>query len=396
MSAVLAIALTILGYGLVSEWLSRRNVTGPMVFTALGVAFTFLLPDRVPHPHAESVRLLAELTLIVVLFSDAASIDLGTLRRHLRLPGRLLFAALPLSILLGWGAAVGLFPDQGLLYPLLLALILAPTDAALGKAVLSDRRIPESIRNALNVESGLNDGIVFPLFLGVLAFASRGHRPEGLLGELAAQILLVAVWGILAGLAGAYAVRFAKRRGTLGEDYARLIPLALAVAAYALAEHLGGNGYIAAFFGGLSFGNADPEARADTRAFAESEGELLILVSFLVFGLVFVPLALRWWDANALLYALLSLTIVRMVPVALVFGKGAPPSGDRILMGWFGPRGIASILYLLVAYEELGGFTGHERIFAAAALCVVLSVYLHGLSARPFATLYARFAKNTK
>ncbi len=395
---ILGISLVVLGYGYFSRLLSRWNISGPMVFTVVGI---FLSPlgfgREAVTPNAEAVQVIAEIALIVVLFSDAAGIDLIKLKPNWRLPGRLLFVAMPLSIILTWLTAKLFFPDESSgLYLFLLALILAPTDAALGKAVVSDTRIPETVRNTINVESGLNDGIVFPMLLMVLALitgegeAHTGESTQGPLLYIARQILFGALAGAAVGWLGAKLGRFSIQRGWMEHQYYNLVPLALAIFAFYLAEFVGGNGYIAAFFGGLLLGNSDVTLREHVEEFAESEGELLVMISFLVFGLVFVPLSLPYWDLKAILFALLSLTLLRMLPVLLSFGRLPLDLSTRLFIGWFGPRGIASILYILVAVHQLGGFKGHERIFSVAALTILLSIFLHGLSARPLAILYAK------
>ena len=398
---ILGIAVVVLGYGYFSRLLSRWNISGPMVFTAVGILLSPLaLGKEAVTPDAEAVQLVAEIALIVVLFSDAAAIHLAKLKSEWRLPGRLLFVAMPLSILLSWMTAKLFFPEEeSNLYLLLLALILAPTDAALGKAVVSDTRIPETVRNTINVESGLNDGIVFPLLLMVLALitgegrAHGGESEQGPLIYIAQQIFFGALAGAAVGWLGAKLGRFSMRREWMEHQYYNLVPLALAIFAFYLAEFLGGNGYIAAFFGGLLLGNSDATLRRHVEGFAESEGELLVMISFLVFGLVFVPSSLPYWDFRAFLFALLSLTLLRMVPVLFGFGRLPMDLSTRLFIGWFGPRGIASILYILVAVHQLGGFDGHERIFSVAALTILLSIFLHGLSARPLAILYAKREK---
>ena len=389
---ILGIALVILGYGYFSRLINRFNISGPMVFTAVGILLSPLgLGDRPIHPDAEAVQIVAEIALIVILFSDAAAINLSHLTRHWRLPTRLLFVAMPLSILLSYFTAKLFFPDQPDLYLLLLALILAPTDAALGKAVVSDKSIPETVRNTINVESGLNDGIAFPVLLTILALIGGGDSAEsGPLAYIVRQIVIGAVAGALVGWVGARLGDRAIRYGWMEHQYRNLIPVALAIFAYYFAEHFGGNGYIAAFFGGLLLGNTSRALRESTEDFAESEGEFLIMLSFLIFGLVFIPATLPYWDLKAWLYALLSLTLLRMLPVILGFGRFRLDLPTRLFIGWFGPRGIASILYILVAVGQLGGIEGHETIYAVASLTILLSILLHGLSAKPLAAIYSR------
>ncbi len=390
---ILGITLVILGYGYFSKLLSRFNISGPMVFTMVGVILsTLVLGDKVVGFNAEAVQVVAEIALILVLFSDAAALDLQKLKAKWRLPFRLLFVAMPITIVFAYFTASAMFPNEAPLYILLLALILAPTDAALGKIVVSDKRIPETVRNTINVESGLNDGIVFPVLLTVLALiANEGSgSSDGWMVYIAQQISIGAVAGALVGWTGAKLSQITLKKEWIEHQYLNLIPIALAILSFYFAEHFHGNGYIAAFFAGLFLGNTSKSLRKNVEEFAESEGELLIMVSFLVFGLVFVPFMIPYLTLNSWIFAFLSLTFLRMLPIVIGFGFFKLDLSTRLFIGWFGPRGIASILYILVAAHHLGTLKGHEEIFAVASLTILLSIILHGLSAQPLAVRYAK------
>jgi len=389
----LGISLVILGYGLFSKLLGKYNISGPMVFTGVGLLLSPLIMGGEPiHVNAQAVQVTAEITLIIVLFSDAATLNITQLKADWRLPVRLLFVALPITIIISTLTGIYFFPEESVLYVLLLALILAPTDAALGKIVVSDERIPSTVRNTINVESGLNDGIVFPVLLTVLAMiASDSNTAQsGWMSYIAQQIALGAIAGGFAGWSGATLMINTLKRGWMEHQYSNLAPIALAIFSFYFAEYFGGNGYIAAFFSGLFLGNTSKVLRDHVESFAESEGELFIMVSFLIFGLVFIPATIDYWNVKALLFALLSLTVLRMLPVLLSFGFFKVDLGTRLFYGWFGPRGIASILYILVAVHQLGDIKGHEPIFAVASLTIFMSIILHGLSAKPLAILYSK------
>ncbi len=395
----LGISLVILGYGLFSKLLGKYNISGPMVFTGVGMILSPLVLGGEPiRVNAEAVQIVAEITLIVVLFSDAAALNLNQLKAHWRLPTRLLFIALPITIILATLTAMWFFPQENTLYVLLLALILAPTDAALGKIVVSDTRIPVTVRNTINVESGLNDGIVFPVLLTVLTMISSGAdtAQSGWMGYIAQQIVIGAIAGAFVGWSGAHLMVKALKKGWMEYQYSNLAPIALAIFSFYFAEHFQGNGYIAAFFAGLFLGNTSELLREHVENFAESEGEFLIMISFLIFGLVFIPATITYWDGKALLFAILSLTVLRMLPVVLSFGFFKVDLATRLFYGWFGPRGIASILYILVAVGQLGDIKGHEEIFAVASLSILLSIILHGLSAQPLAVWYAKSHQTNK
>jgi NhaP-type Na+/H+ or K+/H+ antiporter len=391
---ILGIALVVLGYGYFSRLFSRYNISGPMIFTTVGILLSPLVFGvEAIRANGDIVQTVAEIALILVLFSDAASLRRSRLRREWQLPVRLLFIGMPITIFLGTVAAYLFFPQEPMTYLLMLALILAPTDAALGKAVVTDPKVPEEIRSTINVESGLNDGIVFPMLITVVAVIVSSSQESG--GN--AWILYVVrqiVFGALAGMAVGYVgARLSARemaRNRMEESYQNLIPLALAIFSYYLAEFLSGNGFIAAFFAGLYLGNFNEALRAHVQDFAESEGELLILFSFLMFGLAFVPESVPYWNPATLGYALLSLTVLRMLPVALCLIGTKLDMATRLFIGWFGPRGIASLLYMLIVVHEIGSVKGHETVYAVISLTILLSIFLHGLSASPLAAVYGR------
>lgn len=389
--ALASIALFLLLYGLVSARLERSPITGPMVFVAAGLLlwrFGLLGADDGPFDHA-FFDTVATLTLILVLFIDASRIRPGLLRREGSLPARLLGVGLPLTVVAGTALGVWLL-GLPLWSAAVLATILAPTDAALAQAVIDDGRTPQRIRQALNVESGLNDGFGLPILLLFvsLAGADEGVRSAGYwLLFVAQQLLGGALVGVGVGLLSGLAVRRAVASGWMTGSFQRLSVLAISFSAFYGAELIGGNGFVAAFAAGLAFGGVAREACAPLLHFAEAEGALLVLLTFLLFGGLMVP-ELGPVTPELLLYALLGLTLVRMAPVALaLLGAGLRP-GSVAYLGWFGPRGIASILYLLLVVErtmEAG------PLFDAAVLTVLISVALHGLSARAATGVYARY-----
>ncbi|MFK8017185.1 MAG: cation:proton antiporter, partial [Gammaproteobacteria bacterium] len=272
----------------------------------------------------------------------------------------------------------------------MLAAILAPTDAALGQAVVTSRHVPVRIRQAVNVESGLNDGIALPAVLLFAAMAGAHHGPHGAGGWgafVAAQLILGPLVGGLVGAGGARIIDTAIERGYIGTAAQGLAVLALIALCFALAEMVGGNGFIAAFVGGIAFGNVVRHDCEFLFEFMESEGQLLTLITFLVFGAVLLPEGLVHVDGATVLYALLSLTVLRMLPVWLsLLGTGVRLP-TALFLGWFGPRGLASILFLLVILEE-AGMLHESRLLSVTVVTVALSVLLHGISAAPFARRY--------
>ena len=387
-------------FGLVSALSDRSPITAPMVFVAIGVLVGptgfGLFEAKMDN---EMVMIIAEITLILILFTDASTIDLKALKSEYKIPLRLLAIGLPLTMIAGLLLAIPMFPGMSLWVVAVMAFILSPTDAALGQAVVSSESVPSRVRDSIGVESGLNDGIAFPPILACMAAltAAAGTKLDfGYWGGFAAkQIAFGPVAGSAVGLIGGWLIMQAVRRGWMEPVFQRLACIALALMSYALAEQLGGNGFIAAFFGGLMLGVTTKKIRERIQDFGEAEGQQLELFVFLILGIVLVPMAKEHWDGMALLYALLSLTVIRMIPVALcLIGSGF----DRItvgFIGWFGPRGIASVLYLLIFVGQVGG-KGYERMLSVIVLTVLLSVFLHGLSAVPLCKLYGQYvAKKT-
>ncbi len=398
-SQVLAIvALLILAFGLVSGRLQHSVITPPMVFVTFGLLVSPAVLGLVDLDTGnELVRALAELTLILVLFTDAARINLSALRRDYHLPLRLLGISLPLTIAFGTLLGAVLFDYLAFWEAAVVAAILAPTDAALGQTVVSNPRVPARIRQALNVESGLNDGLALPIVLVFLAMAGTAEDPElGFWANFtAAQIVLGPLVGVGVGYLGGRLVYLGTRTGWMNHSFQQLSALALSLLAFALAELVGGNGFIAAFTAGLTIGNAFRQVCGCLYEFAEAEGQLLALLTFMIFGGVLVwPMLgqLNWLIA---LYGVLSLAVVRMLAVAFsLIGAGLQPD-TFLFLGWFGPRGLASIVFGLLALER-ANIAGREEIFAIVIATVLLSVFAHGLTAAQGTNWYAARAEEMK
>ena len=397
--AIIVITLVVLFYGYYSRLLLRFNITGPMIFMLIGVLLSPLgFSITEVKLNTEIVTITAEIALIIVLFSDASSLNLKKLKQSWGIPGRLLFIGLPLTIIFSSFTAIFMFPQESPIYLVLMALLLAPTDAALGKAVVSDKQVPQKIRSSINVESGLNDGIVLPILLGTAAVitSSDGNvQDTKWLIYISQQIIFGALVGAAVGYLNARLSMRTINKNFVESSYKNLIPIAIAIASYYLAEHIGGNGFIAAFFSGLFLGNYNEELRYNVENFVESESELLILISFLLFGLTFIPATIAFWDFKILLYALLSLTILRMIPVAISLIGSKFDIATIAFIGWFGPRGIASILYVLIVINDAITVKNNETIYAVVTLTILLSIILHGLSAQPLARLYGKTHKET-
>lgn len=394
--AIAIVSAVVLAYSLVSRRLEATWVTGPMVFVAVGI---LLGPQAIGVMSGEmgegGVRLLAEATLVLLLFTDAVRIDLSILRRHIELPARLLGLGLPLTIVTGTAFAVVVFTDFGFWEAALLAAILTPTDAAVGKAVVSNPRVPGRIRQALTVESGLNDGLMLPVifvFLALAAATGEVAAPDSWLEFAARQI----GWGVLMGAAsgsvGGWLIDRYSMRGWIDGAFRQLATLSVGVGAFALAQSIGGNGFVAAFVAGLAFGSAARDHCHGAYDFAEDEGELLALLTFLIFGAVIAGPALGQLSWKVALYAGFSLFIARPVPAAVsLLGSGLKVP-TVAYVGWFGPRGLASILFGLFILEQAELPHGDE-ILLVVTWTVLSSVVLHGASSAGVTKRYAEWFK---
>jgi NhaP-type Na+/H+ or K+/H+ antiporter len=336
--------------------------------------------------------LLGEIALAIVLFTDAARTNLSALRQNEALPLRLLGLGMPLTIALGTVVAALLLTDLTIWEAAIVGTVLAPTDAALGQAVVSNPRVPVRMRQALNVEAGLNDGLSVPFLALFLTLAVAGEErlsASSWVRFALEQVGFGVLVGVGVGLLGGWLVSQASRRGWIDESFQRLSLLALALIAWALADTSGGNGFIAAFVGGLVIGPTVERLGERLIRFTEAEGQLLNLSVFFIFGVLVAGLvgSLIW---TTILYALLSLTVIRMLPVALSL-IGTRLRGVSVLFaGWFGPRGLASIVLGLVVVEETPLLAGRDEIEVVVTLTVLLSVLLHGVTAAPLSAAYAR------
>ncbi len=392
-TAVVLVSAAIFVWGTVAAGLERADLTAPIVFTLVGAALTALdLVDTQAAP--EILKPLAEITLVWVLFSDAARVRVQDFRADLGRYARLLGIGLPLTILLGWGLAGWMLADLDVWLALLVAAALAPTDAALGVPVVTNRAVPSRVRRLITVESGLNDGVATPVVMLAIAGAASAEGLQGAsgVGEALLELALGVLVGGALGFGGGALLRWTRHRGWTAEGFAGPAVLALALVAYAGALALHGNGFVAAFCGGLAFGASAGRRGATELVFLEQTSGLVSLLVWLAFGAVGVPLVLDRAVASTVLYAVLSLTLVRMVPVALALIGSGLDRETVLFVGWFGPRGLASLVFGLLALEELG--PSADEAVAVIAVTVFLSVLVHGATAGPLAQRYGRAARS--
>ncbi|RHW76992.1 sodium:proton antiporter [Colwellia sp. RSH04] len=384
--AILLTALLILIFGLFSKVAENSPISGPMFFATIGLICSPLGFDIISiEIDSKAIKLIAEITLIIILFVDASFIQLKHLKSRLQgLPARLLLIGLPITMVFGSFIAIYTFPQYSIWLLVLLALILSPTDAALGQAVVNSKAVPLKIRESISTESGLNDGISLPPIFVCLAVIASGtgqiSSEDHWLNFIALQLILGPIIGILVGNVGGKLIDYANKKQWMNEVFQRLTCLSIAILAYSFAESLHGNGFIAAFCSGLFLSIKNTDVRERIQEFGETEGQLLTLFVFLIFGLIFVPTFSPYWDLSVCIYAFLSLTIIRVLPAFICLSGSGLDNYSKFFISWFGPRGIASILYLLIAVDQIG-VEGNEKIFSVIVLTVLMSVFAHGVSA---------------
>ena len=399
-AAVAVVTLLIMIWALTSRWAARYDVTGPITFTLAG--YVLGNPDWGPLDVAvgtDSLHAIAEVTLVLILFSDAARVHMAELRRDVALPARLLGVGLPLSVILGGLIAAALLDALPWALAGFLGAALAPTDAALSAQVIGDERIPMRLRRGLNVESGLNDGIATPIVTVMLAIAasqigvvteSEAFEAFAALRELAIGVAV----GLVFGWVGARLITLAARRRWVAPGGRRIAVLALAIGAFAATLAADGNGFVAAFTAGIVFGATLDRRTTDlgqAGELPELAGRLLALVVWFLFGATLVPIGFEHVDLSILVYAVLSLTLIRMIPVALAMFRSGLDRPSVVFLAWFGPRGLASVVFALMAIEELGETSPVvDEAVATMAITVLLSVILHGVSAGPGGRRYVQ------
>jgi len=395
---LLVLTLFAFAYSVVAGRIERSWLSGPIVFVAFGLAAgpQGLGILEVDVTNAEGLRIIAEITLAYVLFTDAANSDLRVLRRSVGLPERLLLIGLPLTIAAGFAVGVVVFPDLNLLAVALLATMLAPTDAALGKPVVTNPAVPAPIRESLNFESGLNDGICVPVlfvFLGLeVGMEIEGNTFTRALRVVGEQLGIGLAVGLGLTATAAWALRAARRRGWVTPHWVPISVFTLVAASYALAHEAGGSGFIACFVGGLLAGAMAKEHKQELFAAAEETGDVLALLTWVIFGAGVVGQVAGELTWKVVLYAVLSLTVIRMVPVLLALAGTGMGLAGKLFTGWFGPRGLASIVFVVLVLGT--GMPGHRTLTLAVVCTVILSVIAHGVTANAVVrALAARLGK---
>ena len=392
-AALAVVSACVIVWGLVSARLERWDVSAPIAFVVLGLVVTHGPTTIIDfNLHSSTIRSLAEVTLALVLFADASRVNVRALRSDVALPARLLGIGLPLTIGAGAVTAALLFGSSGLWVAAAIGAIVAPTDAALGASIMQDERVPSGVRRLLNVESGLNDGIATPFVNLFIAGAITTEAVSGThLSKAVVELLGGAGLGIAIGVVGAVLLALARRHGWSEPGVRPIAILALALFAYSTSVVAGTNGFISAFVAGMAFGTMDHHNDEAALEFTEQTGTLLSLLVWFIFGAVMLVPGMEdlgWRDAA---FALLALTLLRMVPVAIALAGTGLDRATVAFVGWFGPRGLASVVFGLIAVDSLAPAQS-KVVLAAVTLTVALSVLLHGVTASPLAARYGGYA----
>jgi NhaP-type Na+/H+ or K+/H+ antiporter len=385
------VAVVFVGYALAARKLDTRSITAPIVLVSagavLGVGYLDVLPANVS---SESIRLVTELTLALILFADASTVPLRAARDDALLPLRLLGIGLPLTIALGTLAAHWIFPATSWWEAALISSILAPTDAALGMAVVTNPAVPVRVRRALNIESGLNDGIATPFVSVSLIIVVSGEASQHWAFHAFEELARGAGIGIAVGYIGGRCLRAARSAGWTTHVSDQLVVLGLAFVSYAIAVTYSGNGFVSAFVAGLVFGAATRGELHEATEFTDTVGLFSSFVVWIIFGAAFVgPVLNDGIHLRPVVYALLSLTVIRMLPVAVALIGGRLRPMTVAFIGWFGPRGLASVVFTLLAVDALDADVG-SGLAEVTTWTILLSVFAHGLTSGPLASTYGR------
>jgi len=380
-------------YSIVAGKLEQTLFSGPLLFITFGLICS-PLGFGIINIDVKNIELrsLADITLALFLFADAANADMATLRKNIKLPRRMLLISLPLNILLGFILGWLIFDELQIFEIAILATMLAATDAALGKAVITNKAVPIHIRETLNAESGLNDGICVPILFVFIALAvGTESQSSGLMMALTLVVEEIGI-GLLVGLGLTFIasklLSYCRKQGWITELWGQLPVITLSISCFALAQNLHGSGYIAAFAGGILFGIMEKKSKHQLLQAAEGTGETLALITWVIFGVAVVGQLFKVISWDVVLYALLSLTVIRMLPVYISLAGTNIDNSSKLFLGWFGPRGLASIVFAIIVLNE--DLPGGETLAITVVCTVFFSIIAHGISANPLIKRFSR------
>ena len=384
---VLIFAAFILIYSLFAKRIEKTVISGPFITIIVGILIGPLVLDLINLKiGSEGYRIIAELALALVLFNDAANTNIRELIKHISIPVRLLFIGLPLTIALGMFSGFIIFKGFSWIEIGILATLLAPTDAALGKPVVANPSVPSKIKESLNVESGLNDGICVPVLFFFIALFSA-QTGEGLSFSFGLLLFAEEIGiGLIAGLATIFImdklVHYSENHQWISKSWKTVVIITLAFSCFTAAQLAGGSGFIACFTGGLLYSVINRKYKHELLEASEGAGDTLSMLTWFIFGSVVIAKNIRFFTWETIIYALLSLTLIRMIPVLLALIKTGLPWKEKLFISWFGPRGLASIVFAIIIFDI--GLPHKETIILTAICTILLSVISHGFTANPF------------
>ena len=385
-------------YSAIAGRIERSMVSGPIVFLLFGLICG---PMGLGILNIESsdmeMRAIVDITLALILFIDASNADLKILKSHVKIPWRMLIVGMPGVILLGVVAGWYLFPDLAFFELCILATVLAATDAALGKGVITNKAVPSRIREGLNAESGLNDGLAVPILFVFIALATGANSDQDgtsmALGLVAQELGIGAAVGLGLTFVGAKLASWCYQQGWWSDIWKQVLVVALALACFATAQSLHGSGYIAAFVGGLLFGQLAGKDTHELVFAAEGIGEVLAMTTWVVFGSAVVGQAWAGMTWPIVIYSLLSLTVIRMLPMVVSLTGTGENLESKLFLSWFGPRGLASIVFIIIVSSY--DLPGESTMLHAVVCTITLCVLAHGFTANAWANGLGRRSQRT-
>lgn len=377
---VFVLTVLVLCYAVVSGLVKKWYTAPALIFALFGIVLgPFALNVIDGRTDTANFTVIAQLALTVILFNQAAELELGGVVRRRGVTFRLLVVGIPLALLLGTATALLVLPVMPLWEAVCLAAIVAPTEVALIDALLDDERIPERIRHALSTESGFYDGFALAAMLAALALASDKTEPDvGRWGLFLVRTELVSVVvGVAIGALGGWVVARSRRREWMSDTWAQLATLAIALVCFGVGERLHGSGFVAAFAGGLAFAfmgrrtGVKPETQV-----SDAAGQLLELMVFAMFGGYAVIVGWRDADWRVVVFAVIALFVVRLVAVLVALIRSDLRAHERMFIGWFGPRGIGTLVLGLLMVQR-GEIEQAPLITQVVAVTVTLSLVVH-------------------
>ncbi|MBS2100209.1 cation:proton antiporter [Carboxylicivirga linearis] len=390
------LCIIILIYSLIAGKVEKKPISSAMFFLFVGLVLGPFTIDFFSIKFNEEVyKTLAECALALVLFTDASKANLKTLKGQIAIPYHLLLIGLPITIIFGVLIGKLVFPAMSWIELGILSTILAPTDAALGEPVVNHKSVPAKVREGINVESGLNDGICVPILLllmSIYKFDANEHVTFGFaFGLFIKEIGIGVLVGATLAYLGSLVIKHGLTKQWIESAWKPSIVIVMALTCFSLAQTLDGSGFIATFVGGLIFNRALKNHKSTMLTGALGVGKILNAVVWIVFGSVITAEILPLLTLPIILYSILSLTVIRILPVLLCLLNNKISGYSKLFIAWFGPRGLASIVFAAMVFE--GDLAYGNTIVLTACCTILISVFVHGISAEPMTKFFTSKTK---